>query len=212
MNLKNKLIITARDLFHLNRIRKFVLHTLLLIIGSACTGLSGDILPLTEVKSTPYIPPTVRTGSTPIVLPSTPQASFLATQSQFEETSSTPTPVCKPDLTFIRDLTLPDGSVVLPGQQLDKRWQVENSGSCNWDMRYRLKLIAGPNLGAVMDQSLYPARSNSQALIRITFTAPEENGAQRSAWQAHDPQGEPFGDPIYIEVTVQEPTPNQDDD
>jgi hypothetical protein len=212
MSLKKKNKKISRAYFHLNKKRKYILTLLLLIIGSACTGVSEDILPFTEVRSTPYIPPTVRIGSTPIALPLTPQASSLATQSQSRETPSTPTPACKPDLTFIRDLTLPDGTVVLPEQQLDKRWQVENNGSCNWDMRYRLKLVAGPNLGAVVDQALYPARSNSQALIRITFTAPEEIGVHRSAWQAHDPQGEPFGDPIFIEIAVQEPPSSQDED
>jgi hypothetical protein len=212
MSLKNKTIKIARKFLHLNKNRKNILTTLLLFIATACTGVSEDILPFSDVKSTPYIPPTVRIGSTPIVLPVTPQVAPLDTQVQSETPLSTPTPECKAGLTFIRDLTLPDGTVVLPGQTLDKRWQVENSGSCNWDTRYRLKLIAGPNLGAVIDQALYPARSNTQALIRITFTAPDESGVQRSAWQAHDPQGEPFGDPIFIEVAVQEPSPSEDDE
>jgi hypothetical protein len=170
------------------------------------------MLPLSEVQSTPYIPPTVRIGSTPIIIVETPEADPLETQSQSEETQFTPTPECEPDLTFLSDLSLPDGTVVLPGQSLDKRWQVENSGSCNWDIRYRLKLIAGPNLGAATDQALYPARSNTPAVIRIIFTAPDESGVQRSAWQAHDPHGEPFGDPIFIEVAVHEPPPSEDNE
>ena len=194
----------------LTNFRKSIFGTIVLMIASACTGGSGDILPLSEVQSTPYIPPTVRIESTPIILSETTQADPLETRSQPEQSQSTPTPECEPNLTFLSDLTLPDGTIVLPGQLLDKRWRVENNGSCNWDMRYRLKLIAGPNLGAVMDQALYPARSHTATMIRMIFTAPDESGVQRSAWQAHDPHGEPFGDPICIEVAVQEPSPDED--
>lgn len=212
MDLKNKIIKSTQESLLLNNFMRFSWGIIVLMIGTACTGGGGDILPLSNVQSTPYVPPTVRIGSTPIILPATSQADPLETQAQSEEVQSTPTPECEPILTFISDLTLPDGTVVQPGQSLDKRWQVENTGSCNWDIRYRLKLIAGPDLGAAIDQALYPARSNTQALIRIIFTAPDESGVQRSAWQAHDPQGEPFGDPIFIEVAVQEPQPSEDDE
>jgi hypothetical protein len=104
----------------------------------------------------------------------------------------------------LEDLTVPDGSLVTPGSTLDKRWRVENSGTCNWDEKYRLKLVSGLEMGAQTEQALYPARSGTQAVLRIIFTAPEEPGPYRSAWQAYDPHGEPFGDPIFIEVIVQE--------
>jgi hypothetical protein len=55
------------------------------------------------------------------------------------------------------------------------------------------------------EYALFPARSGTQVEIRILFTAPQEPGVHRSAWQAYDPQGEIFGDPIFIEVVVQNP-------
>ena len=39
----------------------------------------------------------------------------------------------------------------------------------------------------------------------ILFIAPEEPGTYRSAWQARDPQGNLFGDPIFIEIVVPNP-------
>jgi hypothetical protein len=117
--------------------------------------------------------------------------------------SSLPTPTCTDSLRYLEDLSIPDGTQVSAGQALDKRWSVENNGSCNWDERYRVQLIAGPGMGAASQQALYPARSGTQAVIRMVFTAPAESGAYRSAWQAYSPQGEPFGDPFFIEVIVQ---------
>lgn len=117
----------------------------------------------------------------------------------------TPTPVCSPNLIFLEDLTLPDGSVASPGEQLDKRWRVENSGTCNWDSTYRLVHIGGPQLGVTAEQALYPARSGTQASLQLIFTAPDEPGTYRSAWQAQDPAGEPFGDQIFIEIIIAAP-------
>ena len=115
----------------------------------------------------------------------------------------TATQVCEDDLRFVEDLTIPDGTVTLPGLPVDKRWQVENSGSCNWGEHYRLRLIEGPSLGAEPEQALYPARGGTQAVIRILFTAPLESGKYRSAWQAYNPYGEPFGDTFYLEIVVE---------
>jgi hypothetical protein len=111
-------------------------------------------------------------------------------------------PVCQDNLTFIEDLTVPDGTYVDPGVVLDKRWKVRNSGSCNWDEAYRFKLIDGPEMSTHPEQALFPARSGSEAVIRLVFIAPLEPGRYRSAWQAFSPAGEAFGDPVYIEIIV----------
>jgi hypothetical protein len=37
------------------------------------------------------------------------------------------------------------------------------------------------------------------------FTAPQEPGIYRSAWQAADPQGNLYGDLIFIEINVISP-------
>ncbi len=114
----------------------------------------------------------------------------------------TPTPTCIDGLAFLDDVTIPDYSIVAPGSTLDKQWLVQNSGSCNWDSRYRLRLVGGDALGASPEQALYPARAGMQAALRIIFTAPLEAGEYFSEWQAFDAQGIPFGDPIYVDVIV----------
>ena len=111
-------------------------------------------------------------------------------------------PTCTDSLKFIDDLTIPDGTAVAPDSSLDKRWSVENIGTCNWDDRYHLRLTGGPDLGAGSVQALFPARAGSQAVIRIQMTAPTKPGPYRSAWQAYNPADEAFGDVIYIDILV----------
>jgi hypothetical protein len=182
--------------------RIYIISSVILLFTTSCTGDFQELLPGPKIQNTPYVPPTVRAGSAPISL-LTPSVDPVVSATQSIELKPTPTPQCMPDLTYISDLTIPDGTIVTPGQIIDKRWQVENSGSCNWDKTYHLKLVAGSNLTVPLEQALYPARSGSQGTIRILFIAPDEIGTHRSAWQAHTPQGEPFGDPIFIEITIQ---------
>jgi hypothetical protein len=114
---------------------------------------------------------------------------------------------CTNELRFERDLTIPDGTIVASASLLDKRWLVSNTGSCNWDQQYRLRLVAGPGMGSSQEQALYPARSGTQAMVRMLLTAPAEPGTYRSAWQAISPQGDAFGDVIFLQVTVAVTTP-----
>ncbi len=102
----------------------------------------------------------------------------------------------------MNDATVPDGTIISPGASIDKQWIVSNSGSCNWDARYRLKWIGGDTLGAA-EQALFPARAGTQATLRVIFIAPNEIGNYESAWQAYGPDGAAFGDPVYVKIVVE---------
>ncbi|KAF0106344.1 MAG: hypothetical protein FD146_2610 [Anaerolineaceae bacterium] len=116
--------------------------------------------------------------------------------------SETPVPPCTDSLTFLSDATIPDWIVVAPGSLVDKQWLVQNSGTCDWDSRYRLRLVSGPEMGAA-EQALHPARAGAQAVLRIVFTAPLEPGTYSSTWQAVGPDGSSFGDIVTISIIVQ---------
>jgi hypothetical protein len=169
----------------------------LLIIAFLITACDSQTTP------TLYIPPTQ--NITQVFATQVQPASKLDPVTPTAPPQPSPSPDCTPGLLFLEDLSIPDGSSVNPGDLLDKRWLVENIGSCNWDNKFSLRLIAGPELGAPPENALFPARSGTQVEIRILFTAPQEPATYRSAWQAHDPQGKIFGDPIFIEIVVANP-------
>lgn len=171
------------------RSRWLIIFCLIWLLA-ACSGTHETI----------YLPPTAVMEATTEIAASPPEVA----PTQSEMLVATTTPDCTDNLTYLNDLTLPDDSVVEAGSRLDKRWKVQNSGTCNWDERYRIMPISGPNLGA-QTSALYPARSGTELTIQIIFSAPMEAGTVTSAWQAHDPQGKPFGDPFYIQVIVQNP-------
>src|SRR3990170_5174182 len=99
----------------------------------AACGSLGTPAPL-------YIPPTNPAQPRLLSLPTQGTAAIIpAADDQDQLPRSTPTPPCTPGLAFLDDLTIPDGSVVAPEERLDKRWQVENNGTCNWDSSYGLQ-------------------------------------------------------------------------
>ncbi len=162
---------------------------MLLIFIQACSGI---IKPSLQPDQPIYVPPP-------------PQKSVPPQSTSIARMDATQTVVCTNSLRFVADITIPDGSQVKPGELIEKIWEVENDGSCNWDDGYRLKWIGGTELGTQSEWALYPARSGSRAQISVHFTAPETPSTYHSAWQAYDPQGTPFGDPIYVEFVVAAP-------
>jgi len=141
----------------------------------------------------------------------TPEALFIPPTSgeNHEQNSETPPPAsptqqanCVNQLRYIKDLTIPDGTEVLEGEKITKRWLITNEGSCNWDQSYSFQLISGLALGAKKVQLLNPARQGSRAILEISFTAPDNPGRYNSWWQAFDSSGKRFGDPLYMDISV----------
>lgn len=143
-------------------------------------------------RTTPdwFIAPTVAQKAAPIVL-NTPT-----------NIPPSPTPDCDADLSFVSDLTIPDNSLFPPSASIEKVWLVENSGSCNWDQRYRVRFIDGDLMSAPTEIALFPARSGTDAEIKIIFTTPPLGGVYQTFWQAYTPEGEPFGQIFYMLIEV----------
>jgi hypothetical protein len=174
---------------------------LVLISWSGLAACSTPVLSGRAPDS--FVPPTAVGGTaSPLLMAATP----IPTSTP-RELRPTPTPTCTNILSFLEDVTIPDGTVVQPGTAMDKRWRLANSGTCNWDERYRLQLASGSPMGVREEQALYPARSGAQIDFRLVFTAPLEPGIYRSAWQAYDPAGIPFGDQFFIEIVVEPQAP-----
>lgn len=176
--------LTAGHLKHL------VFFLIVILVLSACSAAADQATPTLEV----YRPPTQALTATPLP----------AATAEADIVRPTPEPACTNALWFFQDLSIPDSTLVSPGERLDKRWLVQNAGTCNWDESYQIRLEAGPTMGVPAIQALFPARSGLELPIRMVFIAPDEPGTYRSAWLAYDPDGQPFGDPFFIEIVVAE--------
>lgn len=169
---------------------------LILLLLSACAPAATATPFRPPTAQAPLIEPTfiIQPTQEIVVVESTPQPTVFPTVNPAD---------CTNNLTFVEDLTIPDNMFSTFGLTLDKQWLVENSGTCHWNSTYRLRNIGGAALGAPAEIALYPARAGTQATLRILFTAPFAEGVYESAWQAFDANGNSFGDPVYIRITVQ---------
>ncbi len=160
--------------------------------------LSGCLRPLQpdplESDVPAFIPPTL--------IPPTPTLEIVEpTQQSNGETQESS---CIDNLTFIQDETIPDGSIVAPGSDVIKTWELKNSGTCNWGPGYTIRVVGGEALGATSPQDLFPARSGTSLSLEIKFIAPDQAGKFRSVWQAYSPNDSAFGETFYVDFTVEE--------
>jgi hypothetical protein len=109
-----------------------------------------------------------------------------------------PAASCRNGSRYIEDLTIPDGAVVAPGQTIDKRWSVQNSGTCDWGPDYRLVHVSGEGLTGPDELALYPAVAGADAVWQVILQAPTEAGTYDSRW----PDGSFFGDEVYVVIVV----------
>ena len=142
-----------------------------------------------------FIAPSVVPQSSPVIV-MTPTLPILVTP------TFTPEPACEPNLAYLADVTVPDGTVFAPNEEIRKTWLVENNGTCNWDDGYAIRLTSGAPMGVDNEQALYPARAGSEAEITIVFIAPSDEGVYQTAWKAVDDKGNSFGELFYMEIRV----------
>lgn len=150
---------------------------------------AGCRMPSTVDTSAEFLPPTEVPPPTVTPLPATP-----APPKQGD---------CTDVLSYVDDITIPDGTVVTAGVSIDKRWQIRNNGTCDWAEGYTLRRTSGDALGADESQPLNQTRSGSTDVLQVILTAPDTPGNYRTSWRAYNAGGEPFGDLIFIDFVVE---------
>jgi hypothetical protein len=92
------------------------------------------------------------------------------------------------------DVTIPDGTVMAPGESFSKTWRLENVGSCTWTRFYAVVFFSGNSLNAHQTNYL-PAEVEPGETIDLTvdMEAPMEAGEYQSNWMLSNADGELFG-------------------
>lgn len=176
---------------------RFFLNSCLLLLpvifsASACAP---------QPTPTPFRPPTSIPPTQPLVTTTPVPALFTPTFTPTLTMTPTEGP-CTNGLSFLDDLTVEDDTSFPPNAPIDKQWLVQNDGTCDWNASYRLKWVGGFTLGAADEQPLFPARAGTQATLRILFISPASAGSYESAWQAVDPDGNTFGELVFMKIVV----------
>ena len=103
---------------------------------------------------------------------------------------------------FVGDTTIPDGTVMAPGQTFTKTWRIRNIGSCTWTSSYALVFVFGNGgtFGAApvtgfspATVSTLPVAPGQTADFSLNMVAPNIPGHYRSFWRFQDGSGNQFG-------------------
>ena len=181
-----------------------VFFSALLVVAACSSPTATDPAPASPTTRSTIISspsPVPQTTKTPLRESTRPAASPTAT-GPVNTPEPTPTEGCTNDATFLNDITVPDNSIFAPGDSIDKRWSIQNTGTCDWRADYRFVLTSGDGMGAAPETALFPARSGTVATIQVPMTAPAEPGDYISRWQARSPEGNLFGAVVFIKIKV----------
>ncbi len=103
---------------------------------------------------------------------------------------------------YISDVTIPDKTVVTPGQSMTKTWKVQNSGTCTWSTSYKIAYVAGNAMGGAttaISQAVSPGQSID---ISVAMVAPSAAGESAGTWRLTNDKAQPFGTNLTIVVNV----------
>lgn len=118
----------------------------------------------------------------------------------------TPTPVtCVLDARFVRDVTLPDNTVLAPGTSFVKTWTIQNSGTCAWDPQAVAVFTGGARMAGGSPHPVGALAAGATMDISINFVAPGSPGTYRSSWKMQSGSGVQFGQPFYVQIVIPGP-------
>jgi hypothetical protein len=116
------------------------------------------------------------------------------------------TPVTPPqgvsDSKFVADVTIPDDSVIKPGEKFRKTWRVQNSGTRAWGAGFTIRSVGGVRLSAKDRFPLPQAAAGATVDISIDMVAPMTPGTHYEDWRLFDDRGEVFGQIVYVRISV----------
>jgi hypothetical protein len=104
--------------------------------------------------------------------------------------------------------TIPDGTIVSPGQTYWKSWHVLNSGSCAWDSNFKFVFMDGDIMGGAYVYNFPGAAAPGQEVdIPIQLVAPQVVGTYTGNWKIEAPDKTIFGvgqydTPLSVKVVV----------
>jgi hypothetical protein len=193
--------------------------SLAFLLGSCGSAASNQSVIATSVALTVQAQDTQAAQYTPTSLALVPSIAPLASVPPLA-TKAPPTPpgppgtsqYCTARATFVSE-TIPDGTIMSPGQIFTKVWHIQNTGTCAWNKTWKLVYVSGDLMGgATVFDFPQPASPGQTIDVPVVFTAPLVNGSYRGYWKFQSPWGYIFGDSgsgnsFWVDIVVGSGTP-----
>lgn len=198
----------------MNYFRLTNIYIVLLVVLSAMTIVGCNLpsqatttatLNVTQAYQTVEARLTDAIARTPTISPTKPQATItqglpspsptLSVQTVTPAVTQTTSASCDRAIPGVPiDVTIPDDTVLQPGEKFTKTWRLQNAGTCAWTSDYSLAWFSGEQLDA---QLSVPLSGNTppgaSADLSVEMVAPDTAGTYQSWWKLGNPSGALFG-------------------
>lgn len=165
-------------------------------------GAGGELPTQAVVAGLPSATPT----GTPLPAVATPVVSTPILISSITLTAVSPTPACVYDIRFVRDVTVPDDTVFLPGAGFVKTWRIQNSGTCAWEAGTSWIFVDGHPMSGPHAASVPVTAPGETADVSVSLMAPAQIGRHTGYWALRAPTGQVVDKRYYVRVVVAAPT------
>ena len=106
------------------------------------------------------------------------------------------------NLVFVRDVTVPSGTKVKPGEDFGKTWKVANVGTCDWMYQYAIVLISGDAMSGKTTKLGRVVTAGHWGELTVEMGAPKSPGTYTAYWRLSDADGNPFGASLPVSIVV----------
>ncbi|NUQ86632.1 MAG: hypothetical protein HUU11_18185 [Anaerolineales bacterium] len=103
---------------------------------------------------------------------------------------------------YVADVTIPDDTVVTPGQALTKTWKLQNTGSCAWTPTYKVSFVSGNAMGGTATPIGVTVQPGQSGDISVSLKAPATAGDAIGYWILTNDSNQNFGTSFYIKIKV----------
>jgi hypothetical protein len=139
----------------------------------------------TSTATVTETPTPTATGPTP-----TQQSDVLPTQSNCYKS------------TFVTDVTIPDQTVMAPGQEFTKTWRIQNTGTCSWPTTFKLVYNSGERMSAEVIGLTSAVGAGETVDVSVKMKAPTTAGSYTGNWYMGDDTGKIFGTLLTVVIKV----------
>jgi hypothetical protein len=172
---------------------------------------TSEALPTTEpptVLPTVIVSTVVTTTPANVTPTATPTTVPTATPTM---TATPPGTTCTDQIEFVSDVTIPDDTELLIGEEFIKTWRLKNIGTCTWTNQYALVFVDGDQMNGSSPLPLTSSTAPGATLdISVNMKAPGTTGTYRGNWKLRNASGVNFGtgkssdQSFYIQIKVVE--------
>jgi hypothetical protein len=104
---------------------------------------------------------------------------------------------------FVKDVTIPDGTVLASGATFTKTWKLQNAGTSTWTTSYSLAFVSGEQMGTITSVPLdQPVPPGQQIDVSVNLVAPVNPGTYQGYWKMKNTSGQFFNDAVYVLIAV----------